>query len=97
VIKPWLQRWLGVWDDSATRLRLVGEYRALEGSRLLMADLCARNYVFSAGPDVDNLFAAGITEGRRRAVQEILDFARIDPRELGATVVRTPKQGGDDA
>jgi hypothetical protein len=100
VIKPWLQKWLhpltGAWRDRQKQFQLVAEYSSLAGSRLMMADLCARNYVFGAGPDTDSLFAAGIVEGRRRAIYEILDFARIDPQELGAVVVRNPRQEDND-
>ena len=81
-----LQTW---WKEQLQRSpkrqrRVLGgaEYRAMISSELMLADLCIRNHLFSPTPDHANLFDAGVAEGRRRAVLELLLLVRDDPTVL---------------
>lgn len=81
-IKEWAAWALTMWPNAAQRMQVAGEYAALQRSQHLMADLALRNHVYAPGPDVDNLYAAGVAEGRRRVVLEIFKLARIDPQAV---------------
>lgn len=48
----------------------------------MLADLCQRNFVFTPAPETTDLFGAGVVEGRRRAVLELLQLTRIEPMAL---------------
>jgi hypothetical protein len=81
-----------IWPNALQRQVVAAEYAGLRNLSYMMADLAMRNYVYSAAPNVDNLFAAGIAEGRRRAVLEIFKLARIDPRTI-ADLHRSTTEG----
>lgn len=88
-MKRWIGLWFAqVWSQSQLRLRVAGEYAAIRSSRHMLADIAMRNGVFAPGPDANNLFQAGIAEGRKRAALEILDMARVDPADLMDVTVR---------
>jgi hypothetical protein len=81
-ITEWAKRAFRMWPDELQRTRLAGEYAQMRGAKLMLADLCQRNHVFTPGPDSADLFAAGVAEGRRRAVLELLQLTRIEPMAL---------------
>jgi hypothetical protein len=81
-ISEWAARAFRMWPDELQRVRLAGEYAQMREAKLLLADMCQRNFVFTPGPDGVDLFAAGVTEGRRRAVLELLQLTRIEPMAL---------------
>ena len=81
-ITEWAKRAFRMWPDELQRVRLAGEYAQMREAKLMLADLCQRNHVFRPAPDSENLFEAGIAEGRRRAVLELLQLTRIEPMAL---------------
>lgn len=91
-LREWAKSVLEIWPNAAQRMQVAGEYATMRQFQHALADLGIRNHVFGAGPDVDNLFEAGIAEGRRRAVLELYKLTHIDPRAL-ANLRRLP--GGD--
>jgi len=90
MIKRWMRVWFPIWEEQR-RLRVAGEYAALTNSQHLMADLAMRNFAFAPLP-AGEISEAGIAEGRRRCVLEILDMARVDPREIAALEIRPRQQ-----
>jgi hypothetical protein len=97
-VKLWIPKWYRrLYRDPIQRMRVAAEYRAMAGSRHMLADLAIRNFVYSPTPDTDNLFIAGINEGRRRAALEIFDMVNVDPHALGDVTVQPPTRGADNA
>jgi len=94
-VSDWVKNAFAMWPNELQRTRLGGEYAALRQSQLLLADLCQRNHVFRPAPNSESLFTAGVAEGRRRCVLELLQLTRIDPMAL--TEVRRMREGHSDA
>lgn len=89
---PQLTNWFSkLWLDRVMRGRLAGEYSALKSSPRMLADMAARNFVLAALPDDPQQMA--IAEGRRRAMLEMLELARIDPAEFANFKIPTKPQG----
>jgi hypothetical protein len=84
-VTEWAKRAFRMWPGELQRMRLAAEYAQLRNSKLMLADMCQRNFVFRPGPDSDSLFLAGVAEGRRRAVLELLQLTRLDPMALAET------------
>jgi hypothetical protein len=100
-MQRWVGKWFGaVWPDAVQRRRVAAQYAALAENKLLLADIAARNYVFAPAPGAENLFEAGIAEGRRRAALEIIELAGADPSDVPVAHLIPPRgttQGDDDA
>jgi hypothetical protein len=89
-MKPLLKNWFAEkWQQATMRLRVAGEYNALRGSKHMLADIAARNHVFSELPNDPHLMAIG--EGRRRAALEILELARVDIQEIAQVRFTIPE------
>lgn len=89
---PPLRNWFALlWRDRVMRARLAGEYNSLRSSPHMLADMAARNFVRAALPDDPQAMA--IAEGRRRAVLEMLELARIDPAEFAD--IKIPIKDGE--
>lgn len=90
---PQLTNWFAeLWLDRVRRGRLAGEYSALKSSPSMLADMATRNFLNAALPDDPQAMA--IAEGRRRAVLEMFELARIDPAEFANFKIPTKNQGG---
>jgi hypothetical protein len=97
-MKAWVRAWyFSIWPQRTQRFALAGEYRALAGSKYLLTDIAVRNHVFRAGPAAQNLYEAGIAEGRRRAAIDIIDMSRVDPMEIASIEIQLPTRGAGHA
>lgn len=90
--EEWAMTAKRLWPSRMQRVQIAGEYAQLSRSPQMLADLCKRNHVFGPAPDVDSLYQAGIAEGRRRAVLELLALSRINPQELSKQVSIAPAE-----
>ena len=73
------------WPKLHERRQLVAEYGQLSRMRHLLADIAKRGGIFEAGQSHPNMFAAGVSEGRRQIALELIRTAGTDPATLQKT------------
>lgn len=82
-----------IWPFAQRRAEVIRGYRVLGAScRATLTDIALRNHVFADAPPAENLFAAGVTEGRRQAALEIFKLANINHEQLWALVENKPEK-----
>jgi hypothetical protein len=89
-----LRRWFfEIWPFDNERHEVMRGYVALGQSKHTLTDIAQRNHVFSPAPPADNLYAAGIAEGRRQCALELIKLASEEPQRLFQFVSRPPNRG----